>query len=61
MLGDEQTSQTTSGPELISPDGKRFITLMPFEAAGQQRANNEVTFLLNFFDEVRQRTGVAKQ
>jgi serine/threonine-protein kinase len=44
----------------ISPDGKRFITLMPAEAQGQQRANNQVTFLLNFFDEVRRRIPEGK-
>src|SRR5262249_17012712 len=38
----------------ISPDGKRFIALMPAEGPGEQRANKAV-FLLNFFDEVRRR------
>jgi hypothetical protein len=28
---------------------------MPAEAAGEQRAKSQVTFLLNFFDEVRRR------
>jgi hypothetical protein len=37
----------------ISPDGKRFVALMPAEASGEQRANNHVIFLQNFFDEVR--------
>jgi len=44
----------------ISPDGKRFLVLMPVEAPGQQRANNQVTFLENFFDEVRRRAPEGK-
>jgi Tol biopolymer transport system component len=44
----------------ISPDGKRFIVLTPTEPAGQQRANNQITFLLNFLDEVRSRTDGAR-
>jgi Tol biopolymer transport system component/predicted Ser/Thr protein kinase len=39
----------------MSPDGKRFLVLMPVEAPGQQRPNNQVIFLENFFDEVRRR------
>ena len=39
----------------ITPDGKRFLVLMPAEEPGQQRANNQLTFLMNFFDEVRRR------
>jgi Tol biopolymer transport system component len=39
----------------IYPDGKRFIVLMSAEEPGQQRGNNEVIFLENFFDEVRRR------
>lgn len=41
----------------ISPDGKRVLAMMPAEAA---RANNHVTFLLNFVDELRRRTGVGR-
>jgi hypothetical protein len=54
-------ANTGAAPNLdISPDGKRFLVLMPAEAPGQQRANNHVTFLLNFFDEVRRRTAGGK-
>ena len=41
----------------ISPDGKRMLALIPAEAA---RANNHVTFLLNFGDELRRRSGVGR-
>jgi len=41
----------------ISPDGKRFVVLMEAEA---QRANNQVTFLQNFFDEVRRLVAAGK-
>jgi hypothetical protein len=44
----------------ISPDSKRFLVLMPAEAPGQQRANNQVIFLLNFFDEIRRRVPDGK-
>ena len=37
----------------IALDGKRFLALMPAETAGQQRGNNNVIFLLNFFDYLR--------
>lgn len=41
----------TSGIEM-APDGKRFAVLMPVE----QPLGNRVTFVMNFFDEVRRRT-----
>ena len=44
----------------IDPEGKRFLVVMPAEAPGQQRANNQVTFLQNFFDEVRRRAPDGK-
>jgi Tol biopolymer transport system component len=39
----------------ITPDGKRFMVLLPAEVAGEQQVQNHVTFLLNFFDELRRR------
>ena len=39
----------------VSPDGKRVLALMPAEA---EKANNHVTFLQNFGDELRRRTGL---
>jgi Tol biopolymer transport system component len=40
----------------IHPDGKRFVALMPAEG----HPKNQVTFLLNFSDEVRRRMATAK-
>ena len=41
----------------LAPDGKRIAALMPAERR-KRRAQNHVTFLLNFFDELRRRTAV---
>jgi Tol biopolymer transport system component/tRNA A-37 threonylcarbamoyl transferase component Bud32 len=46
----------TSGIEM-APDGKRFAVLMPVE----QPLENRVTFVMNFFDEVRRRIAPAKR
>jgi serine/threonine-protein kinase len=40
----------------LAPDGKRIVALMPAGTAEDQRAQNHVIFLENFFDEVRRRT-----
>jgi hypothetical protein len=40
----------------MAPDGKRFAVLMPAE----QPLGNRVTFVMNFFDEVRRRTAPKK-
>ncbi len=40
----------------LAPDGKRIVALMPVETAEDQKAQNQVIFLENFFDEVRRRT-----
>ena len=40
----------------LAPDGKRIVALMPVETAQDQKAQNHVIFLENFFDEVRRRT-----
>ena len=39
----------------LAPDGKRFVVLLPAEGAEEQKAQTHVTFLLNFFDELRRR------
>jgi serine/threonine-protein kinase len=39
----------------VAPDGKRILALMPAESAEGQKAQDHVTFLLNFFDYLRQR------
>jgi serine/threonine-protein kinase len=43
----------------LSPDGKRVVALMPVGSQGQG-ADNHVTFLLNFFDELRRRAPTDK-
>ena len=40
----------------MASDGKRFAVLMPVE----QPLGNRVTFVMNFFDEVRRRTAPVK-
>ena len=39
----------------LAPDGKRFAVFSLPEAAGEQKGAVHVTFLLNFFDELRRR------
>jgi Tol biopolymer transport system component len=40
----------------LAPDGKRIAALMPAGTPEDQKAQNHVIFLENFFDEVRRRT-----
>ena len=51
-------SHISDGARIIAmaPDGKRFAVLMPAE----QPLGNRVTFVMNFFDEVRRRTAAGK-
>jgi hypothetical protein len=44
----------------LAPDGKRFAVILPVEQlgsqqAGSQQTRNRVTFIENFFDEVRRK------
>jgi Tol biopolymer transport system component len=39
----------------LAPDGKRFAVLPPPKLAGDQKGSVHVTFVLNFFDELRRR------
>jgi serine/threonine-protein kinase len=41
----------------LSPDGKRIAAVMPAVVPETETAQNHVVFLMNFFDEVRRRTG----
>jgi hypothetical protein len=43
----------------LAPDGKRIAAVMPVDAPEEQKAQNQVIFLQNFFDEVRRRTAVG--
>jgi WD40-like Beta Propeller Repeat len=44
----------------LAPDGKRIVVLMPVETAEAQKAQNQVTFLMNFSDELRRNVPVGK-
>ena len=43
----------------IAPDGKRIAALMPVETPEAEPAQNHVTFLLNFFDELRRKVPIS--
>jgi eukaryotic-like serine/threonine-protein kinase len=43
-----------------APDGKRIAAVMPAETPEVQQAQNHVTFLLNFADELRRKVPVGK-
>jgi Tol biopolymer transport system component len=43
----------------LAPDGKRIAALMPVEEPEEQKAQTQVIFLQNFFDEVRRRTATG--
>ena len=44
----------------LAPDGKRIVALMPVETAEAQKSQNQVTFLMNFSDELRSKVPVGK-
>jgi serine/threonine-protein kinase len=44
----------------VAPDGKRVAALMPADTSEDQKAQNQVIFLENFFDELRRRVPVSK-
>jgi Tol biopolymer transport system component/tRNA A-37 threonylcarbamoyl transferase component Bud32 len=44
----------------VAPDGERIAALMSAEGADGQKAQNHVTFLFNFFDELRRRVPLGK-
>jgi hypothetical protein len=44
----------------LAPDGKRFVVFMPAETSEAQKTQNHVTFLINFFDELRRKVPVGK-
>jgi serine/threonine-protein kinase len=44
----------------LAPDGKRIVALMPVETAEAQKAQNQVTFLMNFSDELRRKAPIGK-
>jgi len=49
-------SAVANNPNLdLAPDGKRFVAFPASEGGGADKASLHVTFLLNFFDELRRR------
>jgi Tol biopolymer transport system component len=44
----------------LAPDGKRLVVFMPAEAPEAQKAQSEVIFLENFFDELRRKVPPGK-
>jgi hypothetical protein len=45
----------------LAPDGKRFVAAVSrADSAGETKASVQITFLLNFFDEVRRRIPAGK-
>lgn len=44
----------------LAPDGKRIVALMPVQSAEGQKAQSQVTFLENFFDELRRTVPVSR-
>jgi Tol biopolymer transport system component len=44
----------------LAPDGKRVVVLAPVESPEAAKPDHEVTFLFNFFDELRRRVPVGK-
>jgi serine/threonine-protein kinase len=44
----------------LAPDGKRLAVVMPAEATEASKAEHEVVFLLNFFEELQRRVPLTK-
>jgi len=44
----------------LAPDGKRFAIFPELKPPTEDKGNVHVTFLLNFFDELRRRAPVTK-
>jgi serine/threonine-protein kinase len=44
----------------VAPDGKRLAVVTPVEAREAPKADHDVVFVLNFFDELRRRVGPPK-
>jgi hypothetical protein len=59
---EKQLSNLTNNSRNIdlAPDGKRFAVILPVEQTGSQQARSRVTFIENFFDEVRRRAPTGK-
>jgi serine/threonine protein kinase len=51
---------TSDGNFDVAPDGRKIVTIMPQQSTGESGGAVHVTFLLNFFDELRRRAPVGK-
>jgi Tol biopolymer transport system component/tRNA A-37 threonylcarbamoyl transferase component Bud32 len=51
---------TSDGNFDVAPDGRRIVAMMPQQLTGESGGAVHVTFLLNFFDELRRRVPVGK-
>ena len=61
MWSEKQLGGGTGGKNVdLAPDGKRIVALMPVETAEGQKAQNQVIFLMNFFDELRRKVPIGK-
>ncbi len=60
LWSDKQILNTNSVNLDLAPEGKRFAVFPIPSAAGESKADVHVTFLLNFFDELRRKVKVAK-
>jgi serine/threonine-protein kinase len=61
VWSEKQLPNTGFNPNYdLAPDGKRIAAIMPAEAPEDQKAQNHVIFLQNFFDEVRRRAPIGK-
>jgi hypothetical protein len=41
----------------LTPDGKRFVAVVPAEGQASRETRSHVTVMVNFFDELRRRVG----
>src|SRR5579863_3367830 len=61
IWSDKQIYAPTSDANLdVAPDGRKIAAMMPQQATGESDGAVHVTFLLNFFDELRRRVPVGK-
>jgi serine/threonine-protein kinase len=51
---------TSDGNFDIAPDGGKIVAMMPQQATGEPNGSVHVTFLVNFFDELRRRVPAGK-
>jgi Tol biopolymer transport system component len=60
LWSEKQIFETGSVNADLSPDGKRFAVFPKAETTGEDKGSLHVTFLLNFFDELRRKVPAGK-